>query len=128
MSPFNSDMYALCKRVNPKILDFLLTLVKSVQRTVDRKKLNAKRCPLNADILNCRVQLTSQKRDDSVADAFSIEFAGSIHAAGDGDCASVQILISDITEGIDKAKPVRSLFTVHSSSMNNEQSTTNFGA
>jgi tellurite resistance protein len=57
---------------------------------------------------NCRVQLTRQKRDDSVFDAFTIEVAGSIRTAGDNDYATVQILISDVTDGPDKAKPVLS--------------------
>jgi len=128
MSQFNSNMYALYKWVNPKILDLLLTMVKSVQRGADRKKLNAKRYPLNANTLNCRVQLTKQKRDDTIFDAFTIQIVGSIRPASDNDYATVQILISDVTDGSDKTKPVHSLFTVHSSSMNNEQSTMNFGA
>ena len=57
---------------------------------------------------NCRVQLTRQKRDDSVFDAFTIEVAGSIRTAGDNDYATVQILISDVTDGPGKAKPVLS--------------------
>jgi len=57
---------------------------------------------------NCRVQLTRQKRDDSVFDAFTIEVAGSIQTAGDNDYATVQILISDVTDGPGKAKPVLS--------------------
>jgi DnaJ-domain-containing protein 1 len=86
-------------------------------------------------ILNCRVQLTKQKRDDTIFDAFTIQIVGSIRTASDNNYATVQILISDVTDGSDKTKPVRSLFTVHSSSpqdacrrMNNEQSTMNFGA
>jgi hypothetical protein len=88
------------------ILDLLSTMVKSVQRGVDRGKLNAKCCPLNTTILNCRVQLTKQKRGDTIFDAFTVEIAGSIHAAGDDDYATVQILIADVTDGTHKAKPV----------------------
>jgi len=57
---------------------------------------------------NCRVQLTRQKRDDSVFDTFTIEVAGSIRTAGDNDYATVQILISDVTDRPGKAKPVLS--------------------
>ena len=57
-------------------------------------------------ILNCRVQLTRQKRDDTIFDAFTVEIAGSIRAASDNDYATVQILIADVTDGTHKAKPV----------------------
>ncbi len=59
-------------------------------------------------ILNCRVQLTKQKTDNSIADAFTIELGGSIRAASESDYATVQILITDATEGTDRAKPVHS--------------------
>ncbi len=108
MSQFNSNMYALYRWVNPKILDLLLTMVKSVQRGADRKKLNAQRYPLNGNTLNCRVQLTKQKRDDAIFDAFTIQIVGSIRPASDNDYAAVQILISDVTDGSDKSKPVLS--------------------
>jgi hypothetical protein len=58
--------------------------------------------------LNCRVQLTKQKTDNSIADAFTIELGGSIRAASESDYATVQILITDATEGTDRAKPVHS--------------------
>jgi len=99
-------MYALYKWVNPTILDLLLTMVKSVQRGADRKKLNAKRYPLNADILNCRVQLTKQKRDDTIFETFTVEIVGPIRAASDNDHATVQVLITDVTDGTHKGKPV----------------------
>jgi len=57
---------------------------------------------------NCRVQLTRQKKDDSVFDAFTIEVAGSIRTASDNDYATVQILVSDVTDGPDKPKQVLS--------------------
>jgi tellurite resistance protein len=63
---------------------------------------------LDLSTFNCRVQLTRQKRDDSVFDAFTIEVAGSIRTAGDNDYATVQILISDVNDLPGKAKPVLS--------------------
>ena len=59
-------------------------------------------------ILNCRVQLTKQKADNSISDTFTIELSGSIRAASESDYATVQILITDATEGTDRAKPVHS--------------------
>lgn len=130
MSQFNSDTRRLCKWANHRIFDLLLAICKSAKWTVSNSKLKIVNLPYvwrvnrkwakpadraatvterhTQSLLNCRVRLTAQKRDDLVADAFSIEFAGSIHAASDSDCASVQILISDVTDGIDKAKPVLS--------------------
>jgi tellurite resistance protein len=61
--------------------------------------------------LNCRVQLTKQKRDDSVFDAFTVEICGSIHAPDNlprADYTVVRILLADVTDGIHKAKPVHS--------------------
>jgi len=58
--------------------------------------------------LNCRVQLTKQKRDNSVPDTFSVEICGSIHASSDMHYATLRVLLTDVTDGIPKAKPVHS--------------------
>ncbi len=57
--------------------------------------------------LNCRVELTRQKKDASFFDAFTVQIAGSIHATSNTDRAAVQILITDVTDGIRQAKPVQ---------------------
>ena len=59
----------------------------------------------NPQGLNCRVKLTRQGRDNT---AFDVEICGVIHAPGDIHNAIVQISITDITDGIPKAKPVHS--------------------
>lgn len=62
-------------------------------------------------VLNCRVRFEKQKKDkkaDPVFDSFTVEIRGSIHAPTDNHYTSVQISITDITDGIDTAKPVRS--------------------
>ena len=59
-------------------------------------------------VLNCRVQLTRQKNDNSGFNAFSVEICGSIRAPSDMHYTIVRILITDVTDGISKAKPVHS--------------------
>jgi len=57
------------------------------------------------NVLNCRVQLTNQKKDDSAFDAFTVQICGSIHAP----CrTTLKILITDVTDGSSRAKPVHS--------------------
>ncbi|MFQ6035238.1 MAG: TerB family tellurite resistance protein [Sedimentisphaerales bacterium] len=60
-------------------------------------------------VLNCRVQLTKQKEGNCVFNAFTVQIAGSIHALSvppETD-TTLRISIIDVTDGIDKAKPVR---------------------
>lgn len=61
------------------------------------------------NIFNCRVQPRGAKKDNCALDAFIVEIFGSIHAPSGMHNATVQILITDITEGIVKAKPVHSV-------------------
>jgi tellurite resistance protein len=61
----------------------------------------------NLGALNCQVELTRQKKDASLFDAFTVQIAGSIYAASDADRATVQILITDVTDGTRQAKPVQ---------------------
>ncbi len=58
---------------------------------------------------NCRVQLTTQKEGDGVFDTFTVQIAGSIHAPSDPPetDTALRISIIDVTDGIDKAKPVQ---------------------
>jgi tellurite resistance protein len=58
--------------------------------------------------LNCRVQLTQQKEEDGVFDAFGVQIAGAIRALSDMHYVIVQISITDVTDGIEQAKPVHS--------------------
>jgi len=59
-------------------------------------------------VLNCRVQLIKQKEQNSFYDIFNVQIAGSIHAPSDTPEAetTLRILITDVTDGIAKSKPV----------------------
>ncbi|MHC4175839.1 MAG: hypothetical protein ACYST5_23260, partial [Planctomycetota bacterium] len=57
--------------------------------------------------LDCRVQLTKQKKDNCDFDAFDVEICGSIPARRDTDYATLKISIMDITDGAAKTKPVQ---------------------
>ena len=59
-------------------------------------------------VLNCRVQLLKQKDENCCFDAFSMEICGSIHTPSDMHYTIARILITDMTDGISKAKPVHS--------------------
>jgi len=59
-------------------------------------------------VLNCRVELTEHGRNSCGANAFTIEICGSIHAPRDTNHAGAHISITDMTEGIERAQPVRS--------------------
>ena len=59
-------------------------------------------------ILNCRVQLANQKKENRIFDVFDVEICGSIHAPNDTHNATLQITVTDLTDGIDKAKPAHS--------------------
>jgi len=121
MSQSNSNIYRLYRWANDRIF---ASLLHSVQRAADSRELNAERYPLNAKILNCRVQLTRPRTNCryppsgpgmggaiSAGDAFTIQIAGSIHAGCDNDCAAVRVLITDVTSGNHKAKPVHTRAT-----------------
>jgi len=60
-------------------------------------------------VLNCRVQLTKQQEGNCVFNAFTVQIAGSIHAPSDPPetDATLRISITDVTDGIDKAKRVQ---------------------
>lgn len=60
------------------------------------------------NVLNCRVKLIRQEKDKSVFDVFTMEICGSVHAPSDMDYMIVRISIIDVTDGVDKAKPVHS--------------------
>ncbi|MEE9369897.1 MAG: TerB family tellurite resistance protein [Sedimentisphaerales bacterium] len=58
--------------------------------------------------LNSRVQLATQKSDNSIFDVFNVEICGTISAPSDMHYAAVQISITDITDGLLAARPVHS--------------------
>ena len=58
--------------------------------------------------LNCRIRLTSQQEKESFCEVFTVEICGSIRAPSDMHCATVQILITDVTDGVYQASPVHS--------------------
>jgi len=60
------------------------------------------------EAFNCCVQLARQRESESVFDVFTVEICGSIHAPSDMHYAIVRVLITDVTDGISKAKPVHS--------------------
>ena len=62
----------------------------------------------NMKVLKCRVQLTKQKKDNCVFDAFTVEICGSIHAPSDMHHTTLRILVTDVTDGIANTKPVHS--------------------
>lgn len=66
--------------------------------------------PLQPDLnaLNCRVQLRRQGRDNSTFDVFSVEICGTIDAPSDMRYTSVQISITDVTDGNGEGLPVHS--------------------
>lgn len=57
---------------------------------------------------NCRVKQTREKKDNSLFDVFSIEMCGSIYAPKDVRHAALELLITDITDGIQNARPIHS--------------------
>ena len=57
-------------------------------------------------VLNCRIQPTIHREGNDVVDAFTVELCGSIHGQGPGHTASLKISILDITDGMQKARPV----------------------
>jgi hypothetical protein len=58
--------------------------------------------------LNCRVQLTQQREEEGVFDAFGVQIAGAIRALSDMHYVIVQISITDVTDPIGQAEPVHS--------------------
>jgi tellurite resistance protein len=63
---------------------------------------------IDPKVLNCRVQLTKQKKDNIVFDAFTVKICGSIHAPSNMHYTTLRIFITDVTNGIHRAEPVRS--------------------
>ncbi len=90
----------------------LLCLVKGCKPSVFCKRVpryNAASSELPCPgAINCRVRPAKQKDEKCDADVFSVEICGSIHAPADMHYATVQISITDITDGIAGARPVHS--------------------
>ena len=62
--------------------------------------------PPKPKTLDSCIELTKEKKDDAVFDIFNVKISGTIHAPNDEHHVSVRISITDITDGISKAKPV----------------------
>lgn len=94
------------------VIVIFLSLVKGFKFPVLRKANSNQGTELteqpNLRVLNCCVQLIKHKDNDSGFDAFSVEICGSIHAPSDMDYTIARILITDVTDGISKARPVHS--------------------
>jgi tellurite resistance protein len=58
------------------------------------------------EILNCRVELTKQEKENRVCDVFAVKICGSFHAPCDTHYTSLKISIMDVTDGVSKAVPV----------------------
>ena len=87
----------------------VLRRANSNQRMKDSAWPDPEVVPAKVGGLNCRVQLTKQKNDNCVFDAFNVEICGLIPAASDpaeAD-ATLQLSIMDITDGVSEAKPVQ---------------------
>ncbi|HIJ53379.1 MAG TPA: TerB family tellurite resistance protein [Planctomycetes bacterium] len=59
-------------------------------------------------VFNCRVQPTRQMEDSGVSDAFTVQIAGAIRAPSDMHYTTLQVSITDVTDGAHDAKPVHS--------------------
>lgn len=57
-------------------------------------------------VLNCRIRLSQQNKENGTFDTLNIEICGSIHAPDDMHNAALQITVTDLTDGI--GKPVHS--------------------
>ena len=104
-------------RLRNKALEYWSKLLELVYGTVFRDLANKQRIPnrsrescLPVDMraLNCRIQWTKLEEENSIYDAFSIEICGSIHAPSDNCDTTLQISITDVTDGPANAKVVQS--------------------
>jgi len=62
----------------------------------------------NNNIFKCHARVTQEQKNGQVVDTFTLQICGSIHAASNADSTSLHVLITDVTEGIYKSKPVHS--------------------
>lgn len=87
-----------------------LSLVRGARSAVLRKaspeQSTERSCQPDPNALNCRVQL--RRGDNGGCDVFGVEICGSIHAPSDMHEVSLRILMTDVTDGVEKAKPVHS--------------------
>jgi len=60
------------------------------------------------NILNCRVQVKQEGRDNSTFDCFNVQICGTIEAPGDMHYTVVKISIKDVTDGNGNVLPVHS--------------------
>lgn len=60
------------------------------------------------EVLNCRIQPTLWTQSEEVYDAFTVQIKGSIRAPDDMHYTTLQVKITDVTDGINGTKPVHS--------------------
>ncbi|MHC4323054.1 MAG: TerB family tellurite resistance protein [Planctomycetota bacterium] len=71
-------------------------------------RLEESPAPIDMEALNCRIQWTKLEEENNVYDAFSVEICGSINAPNDMCETTLQISITDVTDGAPDAKVVQS--------------------
>jgi len=70
-------------------------------------EIHISQCEPDLNILNCKIQGTTQKEENSIVDVFSVEICGSIHAPDDLHHTTLKISIQDVTDGPSGTKPVQ---------------------
>jgi len=79
----------------------------SLLREADPSRTIAGSAQLDLSVLNCRVQLTKRRKNDSIRDVFTVEICGSIRAPSDMHYTTLRASIEDVTDGPHKAVPVQ---------------------
>ena len=95
--------YLLSRKIKP--YDTYHSPTKSPAPEQDTIPITQSKPDLN--VLNCKIQETTQKEENSVVDAFSVEICGSIHAPDDLHHTTLKVSIQDVTEGPSGTKPVQ---------------------
>lgn len=102
------DHTELTSLINREKVSGLVNRIKFLLlRAVDHSQSIAGSAQLDLSVLNCRVQLNKQQKDDSVLDVFTVEICGSIRAPSDMHYTTLRASIEDVTDGPHKAKPVQ---------------------
>ena len=90
-----------------RIVDLVDRIKFSLLRVVGPSQSTAGSEQPDLNVLNCRVQLDKQQKDDSIVDVFTVEICGSIRAPSDMHYTTLRASIEDVTDGPHKAMPVQ---------------------
>jgi tellurite resistance protein len=94
----------------PTRISFFYRLINRISSAILPKEVSkpdAEQTPQpDIEVLNCRIELTKQEKENPVSDVFAVKICGSIRAAGDTCYASLKISIMDVTDGVSAAAPV----------------------